>query len=311
MSSLYMCPVCDQYAISLGEVNHNDVYGVDCTRCGLFNISHEAQSQLFIMKDEVEKNKISAVLRENSIKNRLVYTVTLGRAALKNGITIDNLLSLFPRTVSDRIDRTLQNLVNLSSFPSSPVHITEDSYPIFFSEIKDLKVTFFILKQLSEDGYIQSETSIPGEIIVTAKGWNRVSELEKKVKEDTKQVFIAMWFDKQMDQFVGDGFEAAIKESGYEPFRIDWKEHNEKIDDQIISEIKKSKFLVADVTGHRGGVYFEAGYALGLGMPVIWTCKEDHLKDVHFDTRQYNHIVWTDVEDLRRKLYYRIQATIE
>jgi len=30
---------------------------------------------------------------------------------------------------------------------------------------------------------------------------------------------------------------------------------------------------------------------MGLGRQVIWTCRDDDLKNVHFDTRQYNHIV--------------------
>ena len=58
----------------------------------------------------------------------------------------------------------------------------------------------------------------------------------------------------------------------------------------------------------RGGVYFEAGFALGLSIPVIWTCREDMIKHVHFDTRQFNHIVWTDADDLFTKLKNRIGA---
>lgn len=91
---------------------------------------------------------------------------------------------------------------------------------------------------------------------------------------------------------------------------MDLKEHNQKICDAIIAEIRKSRFLVADFTGHRGGVYFEAGYALGLGIPVIWTCREDDLEKTHFDTRQYNHVVWKDEKDLFEKLKRRIEATV-
>jgi nucleoside 2-deoxyribosyltransferase len=67
---------------------------------------------------------------------------------------------------------------------------------------------------------------------------------------------------------------------------------------------------VADFTGHRGGVYYEAGFALGLGRPVIWTCHKDHLTQAHFDTRQYNHIEWSDSRELRERLRNRILATI-
>src|SRR5262249_39657567 len=95
-----------------------------------------------------------------------------------------------------------------------------------------------------------------------------------------------------------------------------------KIDDEIIAEIRRSRFLVADFTCEllehegktfalpRGGVYYEAGFAQGLGIPVIWTVRSDCIDHVHFDTRQYSHVVWDDRADLRTKLRTRIGAVI-
>ena len=48
----------------------------------------------------------------------------------------------------------------------------------------------------------------------------------------------------------------------------------------------------------------------GLARPVIWSCKKDDFDNVHFDTRQYNHIVWQTPADLREQLRDRIKATI-
>jgi nucleoside 2-deoxyribosyltransferase len=78
----------------------------------------------------------------------------------------------------------------------------------------------------------------------------------------------------------------------------------------IVAEIRRSGLVVADFTGNRGGVYFEAGFAMGLGIPVIWTCRDTDINAVHFDTRQYNHIVWKEAGDLREQLQRRIEATI-
>ena len=77
-----------------------------------------------------------------------------------------------------------------------------------------------------------------------------------------------------------------------------------------MTEIKNSRFVVADATDQRPGVYFEAGYAMGLGLPVLWSVREDDLQNVHFDTRQYNHIVWETPEDLRDQLAKRIAAVL-
>jgi nucleoside 2-deoxyribosyltransferase len=78
-------------------------------------------------------------------------------------------------------------------------------------------------------------------------------------------------------------------ERGYTAYRVDEEPHSDNIIFRIMAEIKNSRFVVADVTEQKNGVYFEAGYALGLGLPVIWTVRKDDAKNVHFDTAQYNH----------------------
>ena len=74
--------------------------------------------------------------------------------------------------------------------------------------------------------------------------------------------------------------------------------------------------MVADVThgdeGARGGVYYEAGFAHGLGLDVIFTCDKEHFDDVHFDIKHRNHILWNadDLEGFKISLKNRIEAVI-
>ncbi len=119
-----------------------------------------------------------------------------------------------------------------------------------------------------------------------------------------------MWFDKEMEEAYSNGLYLGINDAGYNPIRIDRVEHNNQITDQIIVEIRKSRLVIADFTGHRGGVYYEAGFARGLGIPVIYTCRKDHFEKRHFDIYQFNHVVWETTEDLRTKLRDRILATV-
>ena len=145
------------------------------------------------------------------------------------------------------------------------------------------------------------------------EAYSYLSDLEKSAV-DSQQAFVAMWFDDSMQATYEKGIAPAIRDAGYKPLRIDQKEHLKKIDDAIIAEIRRSRFLVADFTqgddGARGGVYYEAGFAHGLNIPVIFTCRADVIDDVHFDTRQYNHITWKSPDELREKLARRISATI-
>ncbi|MBI3815280.1 MAG: hypothetical protein HY279_12565 [Nitrospinae bacterium] len=119
-----------------------------------------------------------------------------------------------------------------------------------------------------------------------------------------------MSFEKELDNVWEDGIKPAVEDAGYDPHRIDKEPHIDRIDAKIIADIKDSKFVIADVTRQKQGVYFEAGFALGLNRPVIWCVREDDLKNIHFDTRQYNHIVWKTPEDLKEKLYDCICAVI-
>ena len=150
------------------------------------------------------------------------------------------------------------------------------------------------------------------DFLVTVEGYRRLAEA--KTNLDSGQAFVAMWFGDEMNAAYEKGIEPAIVDAGYKPMRIDRKQDVVKIDDEIIAEIRRSRFLVADFThgddGARGGVYFEAGFAFGLNIPVIYLCRKNMIGKIHFDTRQYHHIIWSDAEELCRDLKNRILALI-
>ena len=127
---------------------------------------------------------------------------------------------------------------------------------------------------------------------------------------DSSQGFVAMWFHEDLDKIYLSGFQLGIFNAGYDPIRIDQIEHVNRIDDEMIRQINASKFVVADFTGHRGGVYFEAGYAMGFGIPVFWTCRKEDMDKLHFDIRQFNCIDWTTTEELATRLSVRLEAML-
>jgi len=145
---------------------------------------------------------------------------------------------------------------------------------------------------------------------LTLKGWDAISPIAGAGTPG--QGFVAMSFDPALDTAYDTGIKAAIEEDcKLSAYRVDRTQHNEKIDDHILASIRRAQFVVADFTLQRPGVYFEAGFGLALGRIVIWTCREDDFGNLHFDTRQYNHIKWSTPEDLREKLADRIRATVQ
>jgi hypothetical protein len=186
---------------------------------------------------------------------------------------------------------------------------------LIWMECEDDRERREILRLLHQQELI----NIAGDYITLMPAGVTRLEAIQKTNANSKQAFVAMWFDSSMEEAFQSGFAKAIEGAGYRPLRIDKKEHNNKIDDEIVAEIKRSRFIVADFTSGtseggdaiaRGGVYFEAGFAMGLGIPVIWSCRKDLIDKVHFDTRQFAHVVWETPADLEKSLLNRIRAVI-
>ncbi|MYB60246.1 MAG: hypothetical protein F4X69_02575 [Gemmatimonadetes bacterium] len=155
------------------------------------------------------------------------------------------------------------------------------------------------------------------DLTITVEGYARLAELETVVVASSK-AFVAMWFNESLDFLYPEAIEPAIKEAGYKASIINEEHFLDKIDDQIIAEIKRSRFVVADFThgqdGARGSVYYEAGFAQGLGKDVIFTCRKDIIdnNEIHFDIRQYPYVVWekNELERFRKNLTFRIERVI-
>ena len=173
-----------------------------------------------------------------------------------------------PLSVQARADRllTLLSLAAKAQQLSDYVRIPTDSPEAFaWSESTDPNDVQYLVEYLGKMGWL--ETDPLGHQVAPLANWRvsveghaRADELRREgnVSQST-QCFIAMWFHESMNNALERGIEPAIEETGYEPFRIDRKEHINKIDDEITVEIRRSRFLVADFTkgedGTRGAVY--------------------------------------------------------
>jgi hypothetical protein len=288
----------------------------NCEYCGIYIL--DSQGFDILTKDE-NKFKMACVLNERRLKG--FGGVALDDETRKEDlvcgyprISVNELLAQFPQTAGEFLNRILLNLNRLAPRPFSEIHFNFKKPDNLYLFTKDTEECMTIFKELSEQGLIRdghSSTMRDLSKILTSRSWEIIENLQNSAI-DSKQVFIAMWFDSTMKDFYEKGIKPAVEEAGYTAVRIDLKEFNNKICDELIAEIKRSKFLVADFSGLRSGVFFEAGFAKGLGREVIFTVGQadvEKLKE-HFDTRQYNHIVYDSPEDLRKKLYNRIGATI-
>jgi nucleoside 2-deoxyribosyltransferase len=237
----------------------------------------------------------------------------------------------------EKMDKALE-IINLRSLFIGQKHkMNDDDFPYFHCSSSN--EFHSILRYLHESGYtIVSDSKNPHvEVRLAAKSYDRLRALKRSGK-DSRQCFVAMWFTPDMANVYENAIRPAIeyKEQGqseprFKALKIDQKEHTNDINDEIIAEIRKSRFMVCDLTGYRGGIYWEAGFAYGLGLEVIYTCRDDWIKPdterlllhdgtsrevkregIHFDLEHRNRIQWNqeDLADFRDKLTKRIRAVI-
>lgn len=318
------CPICHSSHANF-QSESIQRKSVDCAVCGKFHISTMMEHVLTGVS-ETDRLIASAYLRERELKHLPPIIILAGNPEDKPQGTYDLtpvawdsiLREGLPARISERLDRTLCNLSRMVAAGKWIPYLGKANWVLAYAE--DENSWRYIVDQLKDDKYVEEmfSTQTPDKPLdvlrLTPKGWNRVAEIERGTAAlQYRQAFVAMWFDDSMGQAWNSGFKPGVEEgTGIKAARVDLKEHNDKICDVIIAEIRKSSFLIADFTGNRGGVYFEAGFAKGLGIPVIFSCQKGKWeKKLHFDTRQYNHIIWETPEDLKNKLQNRIRATIQ
>lgn len=321
--SMVVCPIWGTPAYRLGGYSNRDGVAVSSPRAGgKYFISRSAEVNLRNADSDL-KVKLTHEIVDHNLLGSIPEILTT---------TVEGLAGVARSRPADRATRLLQYLVRESRFLGQELSrhregsmweieggglaltSSDEARALFaWSDSIEEEELIFLLQMLAEEQAIRmdGQAGIPN-VVVLPKGYDRVAQ--ETASTQLNQAFVAMWFDQSMLKPYEFGIEAAIREAGYQPLRIDQKEHVNKVDDEIISEIRRSRFLVADFTSEpqrpRGGVYFEAGYALALGKPVIWCCRSDRIGEVHFDTRQFNHIVWDTPEDLKAKLKNRIGAVI-
>ena len=238
------CEFCKKGIESI-DPDNADIYRYHCDRCGDVHVA-----KVFFMLEKTrydydsDRHLISGYTRERTEDKRPPIVIDCD--------SIKELLDSLdiPRSASEKTDRILLYLEKHSEFFGDSVPIdTEKDYPIIYTKYP--QELHSILLALRESGSI--EEAGRHSFRLTIKGFNQVDEIHR-TRPNSNQGFVAMWFDKSLDEVYENGIKRAIEKAGFDPIRVDILEHNEKICDRIIAEFRKSKFLVAYFTGHRGGV---------------------------------------------------------
>lgn len=306
------CLICNNEQANLVQNNQGfDGHILECPRCGSFSISGSAIATW-----------TARITTPRQIAN------ASGWIREHQGISINSddikfLVTIKTPSVAERADKVLQAISKQNIELSDRFSITSElnidlwlgiSYSYNYIEIKYLFYTY-LKSELNYLAFMDTQygnnTFEFKDIFITPKGYAYLDTLSRSTVS-SHIGFCAMWFDARLLKVWEESISPAIKDAGYDAKRIDKHQHNNRIDDEIIAMLRQSKFVVADFVGNRAGVYFEAGFALGLGLPVIWTCNRSKLHRIHFDNRQYNFVTWewNKLDEFKLALQNRIEATL-
>ena len=292
------CEVCGLQDQQSDGAGHGRVR-VTCERCGTFEWAPGAPKPMPVTNGRLVK--LSAFVREQNSVDIIPF---LGAELIQQ---VER--RPCPR-LRDRALRALAAIVQDVGYDIQNEILISEKLWIYAVSYSTNEEEFSLLLEILEgDGLIKTESLIPTKICLTPAGLIQAEELSQRGAAYL-QGFVAMSFDLSMNDAYTLGFDPGIRAAGYRPFRIDGKEHINGISDEILAEIRKSRFVVADYTHMNNGVYFEAGVAVGLGIPLIATCHADHFDKRHFDIKHINTLKWETPEDLARDLAKRIAGVI-
>ena len=297
MDGIDRCGICKWFAKTIPS-NFDGIHQ-RCWHCGEFQLTGRALSALSQNRDAEIRRKVSGWVSD---QNRN-YTVPRISPDVIEQVTDRPLPS-----IAERADRLLLEALRMQKRLGDGFDISKPRF-VRATYSQDQDEVEFLATVLMDQEWIRKISDASHYYQVSHRGYIAADNLAPTVTR-SRTGFVAMWFEEDLNVVYDEGFQIGILKSGYEPVRVDRVEHTNRIDDEILANIRSAAFVVADFTGHRGGVYFEAGFALGLNIPVIWTCRQDDMKNLHFDIRQYNTISWLTPEKLAKDLQHRIEATL-
>jgi hypothetical protein len=177
-----------------------------------------------------------------------------------------------------------------------------------------------LLEGMQADGLLQGTLGADpfAQFRLTYRGLERLEQLERAAPSGNNAFMAMQYNDSVLDRIVRDYFQPAVEETGFRLFRLDDRPEAGLIDARLRNEIRNCRFLIADLSHANAGSYWEAGYAEGLGKPVIYTCEQAVFDGKaatpkpHFDTNHHLTITWaqTDPQLAANRLRETIEFTI-
>lgn len=342
MSNVENCIICENRLHSYNYLPLEDITVFDCHCCGCYKFARGMETQLKKMLIETKLNGTLSnwllnnqdiVFDSNNIKNlrnlrridphtraiNLFLYMTKFLTEINRSFPLELMHVLTLNFQQGRLDQYLEeNDSDIVKYWKPKIFkMLPISNSTQFKEI-DVLINDYLR---NDKNFIKLESTIrqyfDPAISITPDGWAFLNDYNKGKHHD--QAFIALKYETELLEYFRKWIIPAIKEAGYKAIIIGDKAHSNIIDDEMKIEIKRSKFIISDLTINSRGAYYEAGYAHGIGIPVIFTCEKSYFKKppkpvkfnkIHFDTDHYPITLWEYGEIAGAKFKEKIKSHI-
>lgn len=293
------CLICSSPA----TVRRDMLYSrVDCRRCGDFQVERIAIDDVPLpLKDA----------KAVALASYLVCKLQTGKRPSLSQQFFDSLQDRTLPTPAELADNLLLFEAKQSNGrPGAPLSISHSDLSLAsavgaFNE-DDL---LWAVRELEAEGFIKgSWLSHFANGHITGRGWRRVEELKRTDVSSRFAFFARKFANSDLDHVYEKCLKLAVKQTGFELRTVTQRAGH--IDAVIEDEIRRCRFLLADLSDGNAGAYWEAGFAEGLSKPVIYIC-QDNVK-THFDTDHRHTVRWSleNLDETARQLKAVIRNTL-
>lgn len=292
------CPICEsKWGGSCRQLPvSSDGAAFDCTVCGNFQVtSEQLLTQLTASNQKLTpmvRAALSHVIRSNQEKGSL--RTSIDSEWLEH--FIDNA----------KLPNPAQQATNIIRFVGDQVSETGKPIPNapdwFFSRVgsPNPEFAFTIASELADREILSGNVKLLGDkpvfmnVGLTLGGWEHY-EAEKRGKVSGNYGFFALKFNvPELDELLKATIRPAIKKLGFQ--LLDMRDAAEPgiIDNIMREKIRDAAFILVDLSHDNNGAYWEAGFAEGLGKPVLYLCEQTKFQkaSTHFDVNHCTTIIW-------------------
>lgn len=310
------CILCNSKAtINTQDNASRTIY--NCQNCGVFVVSD-------LVVPQVKRNscELAAYFTNRKLADHNEVVLISYEKAKKDKdylqLTVEQILSHFPKSFSELMDLVLQNLTRMSTYEGEEIKVENlEMFPVFYVKKASYDALSFIIKSMQKFDLIEvnyyGSSFFPCGVIVSPKGWDRVSQMQTgQISRDTALVLRSgKEDDDEYSQVFRRVAARAARECGFHVVESNTASSDDKVNHEMIALIKSSGFVISDMSTANGAAYYTAGMAHALDKTNILTCHKNALKKLELDAEQISVLSWKDEDGLYLQILNAIRALVQ